>query len=104
MGLLNTIQVNHAQVPSNRADRHICLGFTDKGLFFKQTHDHILFLAPPMVCNAAQLLEDLRIIAETCLLVDGAFEVRHSSRADVMLLMLLLLLLAAAAWLACEQL
>jgi len=58
-GLLNAIVIR----PFNgRTAWDICLKMRDNGLLAKQTHDHIIRFAPPLVITEEQILESVEII------------------------------------------
>jgi len=61
-GLLNAIEVDPA---SGKSAREICLALKEAGLLAKQTHEHIIRFAPPLVITEAQLLEGCEIINRT---------------------------------------
>lgn len=59
-GLLNAIEI----VPygKNRTAWDVCISMLDKGLLAKQTHQHIIRFAPPLLINKGQILEACDII------------------------------------------
>lgn len=63
-GLLNAVEVDPKSGLKHSAWQ-ICLRLKDNGLLAKQTHDHIIRFAPPLVINEAQLEEAFAIIEKT---------------------------------------
>jgi len=63
-GLLNAIEVDsHSGIKSSGWD--ICIRLKENGLLAKQTHDHIIRFAPPLVINEAEMDEAFSIIEKT---------------------------------------
>lgn len=62
-GLLNAILINDTE--DSDTAWNICLRLRDNGLLAKPTHGNIIRFAPPLVMNEEQLLDCVRIIAET---------------------------------------
>ncbi len=63
-GLLNAIKIT----PHNGKDfkaYDVCLKMLEKGLLAKQTHEHIIRFAPPLVISDEELKDALRIIEES---------------------------------------
>ncbi len=59
--MLNAVEVNpKSGIKMSAWD--ICLKLKDHGLLAKQTHDHIIRFAPPLVISQEQLEESLAII------------------------------------------
>ena len=46
---------------------NICLELKKNGLLAKQTHDHIIRFAPPLVINESEVMDCVSIISETIL-------------------------------------
>lgn len=61
-GLLNAIDI----IPFNgKTAKNVCLALKDNGLLAKQTHDHTIRFAPPLIISKEQVMEATRIIAYT---------------------------------------
>jgi ornithine--oxo-acid transaminase len=59
-GLLNAVEVDHKKL--KMSGRDICLKLMENGLLAKQTHDHVIRFAPPLVITQPQLEEAFDII------------------------------------------
>jgi ornithine--oxo-acid transaminase len=64
-GLLNAIVIT--PFGDNKTAWDVCLALKEKGLLAKQTHQHIIRFAPPLVINEAQINEACDIIEDTIL-------------------------------------
>ena len=65
MGLLNAVVIK--PFGNGKTAYDICLSLLDKGLLAKQTHNHIIRFAPPLVITEEQLHTACDIIEETIL-------------------------------------
>jgi ornithine--oxo-acid transaminase len=65
MGLLNAVVIK--PYGNGKTAYDICLSLLDKGLLAKQTHNHIIRFAPPLVITEEQLHTACDIIEETIL-------------------------------------
>ncbi len=65
-GLLNAVVIK--PYGNGKTAYNICLALKQNGLLAKQTHDHIIRFAPPLVINKEQVEESIQIIKETILL------------------------------------
>jgi ornithine--oxo-acid transaminase len=61
-GLLNAVVI---KPKGDKTAWDVCLAMKDKGLIAKQTHEHIIRFAPPLVITEKQLREAVSIIKET---------------------------------------
>jgi ornithine--oxo-acid transaminase len=59
-GLLNAIEIN--PYGQNRTAWDVCISMLNKGLLAKQTHQHIIRFAPPLIINEDEILEACSII------------------------------------------
>lgn len=59
-GLLNAIEIN--PYGQNRTAWDVCISMLKKGLLAKQTHQHIIRFAPPLIINEDEILEACSII------------------------------------------
>jgi ornithine--oxo-acid transaminase len=64
-GLLNAVVIK--PFGDNKTAYHICLDLLKNGLLAKQTHDHIIRFAPPLIITEAQVHECCDIIEKTIL-------------------------------------
>lgn len=64
-GLLNAVVIE--PFGDNKSAYHICLDLLKNGLLAKQTHDHIIRFAPPLIITEAQVHECCDIIEKTIL-------------------------------------
>jgi ornithine--oxo-acid transaminase len=64
-GLLNAVVIK--PFGENKTAYHICLDLLKNGLLAKQTHDHIIRFAPPLIITEAQVHECCDIIEKTIL-------------------------------------
>lgn len=64
-GLLNAAVIK--PYGNGKTAYNICLALMDNGLLAKQTHDHIIRFAPPLVINAEQVHQCCNIIESTIL-------------------------------------
>lgn len=62
MGLLNAIEINHADP---KAAWNICLNMKEFGLLAKPTHGDKIRLAPPLIITAEQVIESVGIIGRS---------------------------------------
>lgn len=62
-GLLNAVEVDHKS-GIKMSGWDICLRLKEHGVLAKQTHDHIIRFAPPLVITQPQLEEALGIVAK----------------------------------------
>lgn len=65
-GLLNAVVIK--PYGNGKTAYNICLALKENGLLAKQTHDHIIRFAPPLVIDKQQVEECINIIKETILL------------------------------------
>jgi ornithine--oxo-acid transaminase len=59
-GLLNAIEIN--PYGQNRTAWDVCISMLNKGLLAKQTHQHIIRFAPPLIIHEDEILEACSII------------------------------------------
>lgn len=59
-GLLNAIEIN--PYGQNRTAWDVCISMLNKGLLAKQTHQHTIRFAPPLIINEVEILEACNII------------------------------------------
>jgi len=64
-GLLNAVVIK--PFGDNKTAYNICLDLLKNGLLAKQTHDHIIRFAPPLIITEAQVNECCDIIEKTIL-------------------------------------
>jgi ornithine--oxo-acid transaminase len=62
-GLLNALVIK--PFGDGKTAKDICYMLKENGLLAKQTHEHIIRFAPPLVITKAQLLDSCKIIRET---------------------------------------
>ncbi|UBM57971.1 ornithine--oxo-acid transaminase [Marinilongibacter aquaticus] len=62
-GLLNAVEINTDE--ESKLAWEICLELRDRGLLAKPTHGNKIRFAPPLVIDAKQLRESIKIIAES---------------------------------------
>lgn len=62
-GLLNAIDI--IPYADGRTAKHVCLRLMENGLLAKQTHEHTIRFAPPLVITREQVLQATEIIAKT---------------------------------------
>ena len=62
-GLLNAVVIK--PFGDGKTAKDICYMLKANGLLAKQTHEHIIRFAPPLVITKSQLLESCTIIKET---------------------------------------
>lgn len=62
-GLLNAVVIK--PFGNGKTAKDICYMLKENGLLAKQTHEHIIRFAPPLVITKAQLLESCQIIKKT---------------------------------------
>jgi ornithine--oxo-acid transaminase len=66
-GLLNAIIIQHH---NKEAAWELCLQLKENGLLAKPTHGDKIRFAPPLVINREQILESVRIIANSLSVLD----------------------------------
>jgi ornithine--oxo-acid transaminase len=66
-GLLNAIDIK--QFDSGKSGYDVCLKLMENGLLAKQTHEHTIRFAPPLVINGEQIQHCADIIEETILTI-----------------------------------
>ncbi|NQW43489.1 MAG: ornithine--oxo-acid transaminase, partial [Bacteroidetes bacterium] len=64
-GLLNAVVIK--PFGNGKTAYNICLELKKNGLLAKQTHDHIIRFAPPLVINESEVMDCVSIISETIL-------------------------------------
>ncbi|MFM7765582.1 MAG: aminotransferase class III-fold pyridoxal phosphate-dependent enzyme, partial [Sphingomonadales bacterium] len=64
-GLLNAIEIR--PYGKNRTAWDVCISMLKKGLLAKQTHQHIIRFAPPLIINKKQILDACDIIKSVIL-------------------------------------
>ncbi len=62
-GLFNAVVIKPFR--DNKTALDVCLALKDNGLLAKQTHDHIIRFAPPLIINEAEINEAADIIERT---------------------------------------
>ena len=70
-GLLNAVVIN--PYGNGKTAYNICLALKDNGLLAKQTHEHIIRFAPPLVITKDQVSRALKIMDRVITKAEGKY-------------------------------